>query len=177
MKIKNITTTTAQVYKLRFDNGYYAHFTFDETSEREGRISVASSHGNWSAYWGAMSYPIKTFVQNLDIQYLAQNFGVREVYDPKATQEAFRNIVIELVETNEITLSDATIMHKSINNDIDWGDEAIFRGTFGGYAMDRMSAIYNGFTPHEYIQTSLPHSFTDFFENIWKPFMNHLENQ
>jgi len=91
-----VTKTTVECYKLRFEGGLWADITIDDNSVGDkgaGRIQIASDFGNWSNYWGACGSPFKKFLESLDIHYTAGKFGADKWFDFAATiKELKRNI-------------------------------------------------------------------------------------
>lgn len=78
MKIKNVTKSVSESYKLKFENGMdYAKFTIDES----GSFSCQSSFGNFAYTWHSFGDNFKEFLSKLDEGYLFVKLCSRNYFD------------------------------------------------------------------------------------------------
>jgi hypothetical protein len=117
-KIMNQVTvnkSNIEIYYIRgVKYGGWADITIDEGQETNkdrtryfGRISISSSHGNWSFFWGACGEPFKEFFASLDIHYAAGKFGCSNVLDFEETIKEWKRLVLSERREDSLTKEEA----------------------------------------------------------------------
>ena len=166
-----ITQYKVDVYKIDCPAGW-ANITID-ASEQQGRISIASSHGNWSNYWGHCRMPFEEFLCGINMEYAADKFGCGSYLDCGATIQEIKRDLLELRRNNPNAISRETARDAwediySLEG-IDSADH--FYTTY--YYTETLSTILSSDCPT--IHTSVHPQFEYFWESIWGHFVTYLK--
>ena len=166
-----IKKSQVDVYKYKCSEGW-ANITID-ASEQQGRISIASSHGNWSNYWGYCGKTLEKFLCQIDMYYAASKFGCSNFFDGEASVRGVKRDLLQLRR------EDPNIVSKEIARDaweeiyslegIDTADH--FYTTY--HHTHTLSTILSPDCPT--IHTKVHPQFEYFWKNIWCHFIDYLK--
>lgn len=168
-----IIKSTIESYKIRhakFDG--WADICLDANGHK-GRIQIASSHGDWSYYWGACGRPFKLFLRDIDIGYAATKFGESNWFDLGASVESWKRSIIELRKEELIAKEKAREF---------WGEVEYIEAFCPSTKTTASNLLYNTklLVECDYsldLVTGISPSFIWFWENIWESFIGEIKKE
>lgn len=164
------------MYKIRkSQSGDWADIIIDTEHEgaQRGRITILSSHGDWTFYWGTCGMAFKNHLIKLQKDYAAGKFRADQFYDTKAI----------------LTKATRAVLHARFHGEID-GIEAravydelkFLRGEFPvgealPWALYTSEHVYKFFDGNPPLEKSLNPGFEYFWDNIWPIFVRRLRSE
>lgn len=136
---------------------------------QSGRITIASSFGTWSHYWGSCGEDFKTFLADMDIHYAATKFKCANEFDIDKTIKHFADN-IESIFDDRPQKKDAILA--DLKELSDCNDSAQFWIIMGQYRRVLDVAEYYELST----QYSISKEFAEFWKVFWIPFFAEIKN-
>ncbi len=160
-----VERTKIECIKISFKDGDYAHFTLDY-GDGLGRLSIASSYGNWSYYWGACGESFKRFVSGLGKDYVAGKFGESRYFDKDASIKELKGYIKEYTSEYEDKL-------EALNYELTELEDCDSSDSFGRlfFALTHMPRVCD-YPPMNY---DISPNFNKFWSKVWPEFLTELK--
>lgn len=167
----DISKSTIELYKLRNPvSRNFADITIDENGNA-GRISIASSFGEWSNYWAACGEPFKKFLCGLDIHYTATKFRVETWIDLPKTIQKFKSEILAARKDEAISKDEARVLISELKE----VESANQRDYFVMMTQQHNLMKFFDFNPNP--ETDIHPQFRAFWGEVWNPFLVHLQSE
>lgn len=169
-----ISKSTVECYKLRHPSGiYWADITVDAAGE-QGRIQIASEFGDWQYFWSSCGVPFKTFLEGLEMDYVARKFGAKDHFDAEYNIKRLKNYVIELRREESIYFETARkIWDELISIEEECTDDVNHFYHLINSTDNLFALYYDGF---DICKTYNP-GFKQFWKKVWKAFVEELKRE
>lgn len=164
---------TIEIYRIRgLKHGYWADISLDE-AERAGRISISSSNGNWSYYWGACGESFKRFLIGLDIYYAAGKFRCGHVLDLPATINSWKRQLLSERREEYLDAEEA----RELYDEIDRITAHVISRSDLEYELFNSNSLMKFFDFNPDIATKVDTQFEIFWSHIWPHFITALKEE
>jgi hypothetical protein len=164
---------TIEIYRVRgLKHGYWADISIDE-GNNAGRISISSSNGNWSYYWGACGEPFKRFLIRLDIHYTAGKFRCGNALDLPSTIESWKRQLLERRRQYDIEAEEAREIYDQIDT---IAGSCNTRGDLE-FELAQCDELIRFLAYDPDIQTKIDTQFKVFWTKIWPHFIEAIKEE
>lgn len=168
-----IKKSKVECYKVRHETGmFWADITVDVTSEKSGRIMIASDFGSWDYYWGDTGPTFKEFLTRVDRYYVSNKFGANRWFDLDSTLEGYKKRVLECRKDENISADEAREIYNEIKELEGCSGENEFVSMM--WTLPKLMSFYDG-TP-DMVRTITP-GFREFWESVWPVFVERLKEE
>ncbi len=160
-------------YQIRFpDRSSWADITI-EPNGTQGRIAIISDYGSWNYYWGACGVPFVQFLLDLkkDPHYFANKVGEANYTDVEKTIVAMKQQILSARRDESITAEVAREMYLELTDAIHDDAFQLIDRVYNDYELSKF--FFDGVPT----VTDISPSFRQFFERIYTPFCDHLQQE
>lgn len=160
----------ASVYSIRNSDGNWANVTIDVPRQGALILSILSSYGSYQYFWQSTGEDARKFLLSLDIDYLANKFGMNQWFDLDSTVSGLLDQAREYAEDSDEGEEGFERMEAEIMTLEDYTDRQSFE--LKAYDSDLLRKLWDT-GPNIY--TDIDPAFRKFWDTLWVKFQEQLK--